>query len=128
MSMNRNTSKNAPDYDELVEGDALWDMLGKAPQTAASPTFVQNTVRAARLSQAESTPLWKKLMIPAIAAPALAVVVIGLFLSQPNSESPSSLAQQDHAESADWLDNALLASAAERPELFSDEELVSLVF
>ena len=125
--MNRNTSKNAPDYDESVEGDALWDMLGNAPQTAASPTFVQNTVRAARLSQAETTPLWKKLMIPAIAAPTLAVVVIGLFLSQPSNE-PSSLAQQDHAESADWLDNALLASAAERPELFSDEELVSLVF
>ncbi len=144
---------NSSQHDHHAEQDAVWDLLNQASSAEPSPSFVQNTVRAARLS-APTPSRWQQLLThPALIAPSCAALVFGAILFWPASDAPS---LADHSEpsslvqtpveapqstptpeitptpSADteqtWLDTQLLATACTQPELFSDSELVALIF
>lgn len=123
----------SPDFDPSLEDDQLWDVLGNASSAAPSETFVQNTVRAARLSEDRKPSVLSLLAKPVFAAGGLialiAIIATIHFTSQPGN-SGNTIANPDDApaQEADWLEQDLLSVAAEDPELFSDEEIVAMVF
>lgn len=115
------------------ENDALWDLLGKAPAQRASGSFTQNVLRANRLAMEEKPPSWWSFFSrPAFSLTALAVVVTGVlfFLNTDAGKISESIADapvEDSAQEA-WMEEALLETALEQPDLFTDEELVTMIF
>jgi len=122
------------DFDPSLEDDQLWDVLGKTSSTEAPSNFVQNTVRAARLSNEEPkrTKIFSWLTKPAFTLGGLtAVVAITLFFlnQQSGDETFTDLSSgSNESVESDWLQQDMLTAAVEDPELFSDEEIVALVF
>lgn len=124
-----------PDLENEAD-DAVWDLLAQAPPQPASPTFTQDVLRARRLSEEEKGFSWKALFTsPALALPVCAALVLfGIILFKPASVEKSPVVaetviiQANEVEEDTWLDEALLATALEEPELFTDEELVAMIF
>jgi hypothetical protein len=83
------------------EHDNLWELLGRARPAKARPAFVQNVLRAVRMSQPEREPGffewlrhgWNWLAL----AGAAALVVIVALSGQPGAQAPRPLAASDAA-------------------------------
>lgn len=120
--------------DESWENDAVWKLFDQAPPATASPRFVDDTVRAARLAgQPESW--WKLLLAPApltgLAGATAAVVFAIISLSSnttPDSGSQTAMADPaGFAEIQEIAETEALISAVDDLDQFSDVELVSLI-
>lgn len=119
---------------ESIDQDPVWDLLRQAPRRAASPRFVDDVVRAARLTGQEQ-PWWRRYALPlslgGLTTAATAVIVAMLLANQPISTTPSEVVIAPPAESLEVLDDIVrseaLLVAAENPSRFSDAELVSLI-
>lgn len=118
-----------------IDQDPVWDLLRQAPTKEASPRFVDDVVRAARLAGQEK-PWWKRFALPlslgGLATAATAVVVAMVVMNnQPASVPPSEVVIAPATESLEVLDDLVrseaLLVAAENPSQFSDAELVSLI-
>lgn len=125
----------APDTppDDSWESDPVWRLLDQTPAAAASPRFLENTLRAARLEPAPQA-WWRLLLSPAplaglgVATAALAFALMPLNQAPVDStvhhvamDSPQAVAIEDIAETG-----ALIAAGDQLDE-FSDKELVSLI-
>lgn len=115
--------------------DPLWDLLRQAPRRQAGPRFVDDTVRAARLS-GRGDSWWKRLWLPVslggLATAGTAALAVFLILRQPDVPvNPVVVHPPAAAESLDVLDDIVraeaLSVAAEFPSRFTDAELVSLI-
>ena len=71
---------------ENIDQDPVWDLLRQAPRKEASPRFVDDVVRAARLSERD-TPWWKRMGLPlavgGLTTAATAAIVALLVFNQP---------------------------------------------
>jgi hypothetical protein len=120
--------------DESWENDAVWKLLDQAPPATASPRFVDDTVRAARLA-GQPAPWWKRLLAPAplagLAGATAAVVFAIISLSSntaPDSGSQTAMADPaGFAEIQEIAETEALISAVDDLDKFSDVELVSLI-
>lgn len=129
-----------PDHDSDLDDDAVWSLLDKGSPFETSPTFLQDTLRRARLEGGE-LPWWKKftagrIWAASFATAGSAAALIVLILSL-NSEptAPVDLVKNTTFPPSQWseeLDDALaselLSDAAEDPSLLSDQELVALLY
>lgn len=123
-------NQNSTPPDDSWESDAVWKLLEQAPAPKASDRFVENTVRATRLSE-DSKPWWSRLFSPAPLAGLAGVTAALVFTVSswvgPASrtvvplDSPQAVAIQDIAETE------TLIAAADHLDDFSDRELVSLI-
>ncbi len=125
------------DFDEELDGDAIWNLVDKASVNQPSPTFVQDTLRRARLAEPEKTSWCQKLLSPVglLGASSAAIACVALIFtlnSEPAAVTPEIVKQstptQEWSELEDALASELLVSASEDPSLFSDAELVALLF
>jgi len=128
-----------PDFDSELESDAIWDVLADATPGEPSPRFLQGTLRRARLEPG-SQPWWKplrprKIWTASLATLGTAAALIALIISRPSDPTPvkqttstSTTAPAQWSELEDALASAVLAEAAENPSLFSDQELVALLY
>ncbi len=116
--------------------DPVWDLLRQAPRRQAGPRFVDDTVRATRLSGANE-PWWRRLWIPlslgGLATAGTAAVALFMISQRPQVPMPPEVveAPPSRTESLDVLDDFVrsetLSIAAEYPSEFTDAELVSLI-
>lgn len=119
---------------ESWENDAVWKLLDQAPHATASPRFVDDTVRAARLL-GQPVSWWKRLLTPAplagLAAATAAVVFAVISLSSdpaPNTSSQTAMTDPaGFAEIQEIAETETLISAVDDLDKFSDVELVSLI-
>jgi len=132
MKKNSPISQKNHDHDPALEDDTLWETLAKSPSRNAPANFAQNTMRAARLSQESTRASWRNLLIkPTLAfGGAIAVIAIGAFvLFEPgNDNSPAEVASTTGNNESDWLNEALISTAIEKPDLFTDAEIVAMIF
>lgn len=132
---------NLPDFDDDLENDAVWNLLEEATPSNPSPRFTQDTLRKVRLegdAGADKSPWWKSLFSvkPLIGMAGAALAAVAIIVSIPSeTESTTPVADNTPETTDDWqkdLDDAvaseLLSSAAEDPSLFSDEEIVALLY
>lgn len=118
-----------------LDKDPVWDLLRQSQGPRPGPRFVQDTLRAARLTP-QSLPWWKKglrlqWLIPSLAAATAAVLVVAnlpgptasLAVTQPGNaaETPSL------SEVQEGLETEVLLIAADHLGSFSDDELISLI-
>ncbi len=117
--------------------DALWELLAEAKPTKASPVFAQNVLREARLSTNEKDSPLKRFFKPSIfvSSAAFAVLLIGLISFNtllPDQDVSISQVTTENTIAEDtvatWIDDTLLTAAIENPELFSEEEIVAMIF
>jgi len=138
--MKPNHPKNKlPDFDSELESDAIWDLLADATPGEPSSRFLQDTLRRARLEPA-SRPWWKSLTTRRIwtvslATTGTAAAVIALIISFPSDPPPveqttsiQPTAPAQWTELEDALASEVLTEAAENPSLFSDQEIVALLY
>ena len=126
---NQNTTKSSKE-------DQVWDLLLESKPKEASSSFSQNVLREARLSGSQESPSWfSQLMIPQVALPVCAVFLFTFILTGLKSNEESEITIQTEqqeseveATSETWYNEALFSTAIENPELFSDEELVAMIF
>lgn len=120
-----------------IDQDPIWDLLRQAPRREASPRFVDDVVRAARLA-GQPQPWWKRLALPlsvgGLTTAAAAITIAVLLNQQPGvTEGPDVAAAPpvEPTESLEVLDDLVaseaLLVAAENPSEFTDAELVSLI-
>ena len=121
--------------DDSWESDAVWKLLDQAQPLTPGARFVDDTVRAAKLSQPEKA-WWSKLFAPiplAALAGATAAVAFGLISipgSHPSGSSQGDVAVVDSQHAVDIQEIAeteTLIAATDRLDDFSDTELVSLI-
>jgi uncharacterized membrane protein YdfJ with MMPL/SSD domain len=124
------------------EDDALWEILGKSPPPEASAFFSRNVMREIRLSEQEPRSFWQKFVaslrrpsiVTGVAAALIALVTILCVTLVPHSQSNSSeLANaapsgKSKQTLTNYLDEELLLVAADEPDLFSDEEVIAMLF
>ena len=117
--------------DDSWESDAVWKLLDQAPAPQAKAHFVDDTLRAVRLT-GNVKPWWRRLLSPLpLAGLTGATAALVFSLVGPSQEpvqrefvtldSPQAVAIQDIAETE------TLIAAADQLENFSDRELVSLI-
>ncbi len=119
-----------------VENDALWNLLDHGSQPAASPTFLQNTLREARIQGQNKTAWWKQNIIPKFlvgSAVATCAIVVAFNFMSPQTISAPGLAQQPPAKETEnpleeALAHELLAAASTDPDLLTDGEILELLF
>lgn len=131
-----------PDHDAELENDPLWSLLDEGSKSAPSPAFVQDTLRRTRLEQ-EEQPWWKTFFASPVRSVSLAcagtaAAVAALVLAFPGEPAPEESHQAtavvQPATTDEWkdLEDAIaagaLTDAAEDPSLFSDQEIVALLY
>ncbi|MEJ6581157.1 MAG: hypothetical protein QNL33_19065 [Akkermansiaceae bacterium] len=138
MNPNHPNSK-LPDFDSELENDAIWDVLAEATPGEAPPRFLQDTLRRARLEPA-ARPGWRSLGIRGIWTASLttlgtAAAVVALIISLPSDPTPveqttstQTTAPTQWLELEDALASEVLTEAAENPAMFSDQEIVALLY
>lgn len=117
-----------------IDQDPVWDLLRQTPRKEASPRFVDDVVRAARLSGQEK-PWWKRFALPlslgGLTTAATAAIIAMAIMKQPTGVTSPEVVVTPAAESLEVLDDIVrseaLLVAAEYPSEFSDAELVSLI-
>lgn len=118
---------SAHDHDNW-EDDPVWNLLDEAPAPKAGPFFARNVLREIRVAEHTPVPWWKRLLSPApltgAAVAAAAAFVVLAALDRPDSPATPEPAV---AEVFD-VDQGLLIAAVEEPELFSDEEVLALLY
>lgn len=127
-----NRTKQAPD--DSWESDAIWKLLDQAAPVTASPRFVDETVRAARLD-AEVKPWWgRRFFSPAplagLAVTAAAVTFTFLSMVGTSPESDPHLVDLDSSHAyaiQEFAETETLIAALDQLDDFSDHELVSLI-
>lgn len=126
-----------PNQEDSWESDDVWKLLDQAAPPSASPRFVDDVVRMAKLLPAP-TPWWKRLLSPApLAGLAGAAAAIALAVTLLNSPQPGSLTtepivavapQTDEFEALqDLAETETLIAAADHLDEFSDDELARLI-
>ena len=125
--MNRNPHQSPE------EADPVWDLLAQAPPPEASPRFVADTLRAARMS-ASRRPWWKRILSPVPATgltAATAAVVAMVILWQPGADPAGSASVRYDTAQAETIqevaETEILLAAADDLSEFSDQELVALI-
>ncbi|MGJ8696009.1 MAG: hypothetical protein ACSHYF_06810 [Verrucomicrobiaceae bacterium] len=129
------------DFDEKIDQDSVWNLLENSTPAEPSGTFVQDTLRRARLESQEKESWWKKLTSPFALAGLSATTVAAIALvvtlnSEPTNPTPPVAIEDTPApettvewtELEDALAGELLATVSEEPSLLSDQELVALLF
>lgn len=128
-----------PDFDSELESDAIWNVLAEATELEPSPAFLQDTLRRARLEPA-SLPWWKSLTprriwTASFATLGTAAAVVALIISFPSDPTPverttsvEPTAPAQWTELEDALASEVLTEAAENPAMFSDQEIVALLY
>lgn len=119
--------------DESWENDAVWKLLDASPPATASPRFVDDTVRAARLT-GQPAAWWSRFLAPpplaglATAAAACAIAVLALQNDTPASRHTVDAADSNaFAEIQEIAETEALLSAVDDLDRYSDVELVSLI-
>jgi hypothetical protein len=129
---------------ESWENDPVWNLVDAAEAPKAGPAFAQDVMRKVRQSEAAPAQAWwKSLFAPVpLAAGALAAAAVITFLvafpGTPESNgNGNGIAKGDGSPSApsvvemqieEELDHQLLIAAVEDPSLFSDEELLAMLY
>lgn len=115
------------------ENDPVWNLLDESPPAKAGPFFARNVMREIRLAGHARTPWWRKILSPvpltagAVAAAAAFVVLVAVNRPDtPIADGPDTPASVV-AEAFD-VDQSLLIAAVEDPSLFSDEEVLALLY
>ncbi|NNM30555.1 MAG: hypothetical protein HKO57_13630 [Akkermansiaceae bacterium] len=118
-----------------MEHDAVWQLVDQARPPEAGPTFVSNVMREIRLAGDAPGPWWKRLLAPvpltagALAAAAAVAIMVSVNMgSAPDSPLTDAGADAALADLASDLDKELLITAAENPDLFSDAELLAMLY
>jgi hypothetical protein len=126
-------NRTKPTPDSSWESDAVWKLLDQAPPVTASPRFVDETVRAARLD-AKETRWWSRLFfspapLAGLAAGAAAVTFTFISMMGTTPEADWHLAELDsHAYAIQEIaETETLIAALDQLDDFSDDELVSLI-
>ena len=123
------TAPNRHDW----ENDPVWRLLDQAPPPEPGPLFVRNVLREVRLAEAACRPWWQGLLAPkplaagALGAAALAALVIWTSPTPQTAETPEPEPAATNPVEA-LLEEELLLTAAEDPSVFSDEQLVALLY
>ena len=127
---------------ESWENDPVWNLVDSAEAPKAGPAFAQDVMRKVRQSEAApARPWWKSLFAPVpLAAGALAAAAVITFLvAFPGTPEGSGggIAKGNDMPSdppvveiqiEEELDQQLLIAAVEDPSLFSDEELLAMLY
>lgn len=126
-------NRKSPSPDDSWESDPVWKLLDQSPMKSASARFVDDTVRAARLS-VEDKPWWSRLFSPAPlaglagATAALAIAVVSWFGPSPDTVLPTATIYSEQAVAIqDIAETEILIAAVDHLDNFSDNELVSLI-
>lgn len=125
-------NRNHRPPDDSWESDAIWKLLDQAPPAAASPRFVNETVRAARLDGGVKS-WWSRLFSAAplagLAASAAAVALAVTFLGTPPETDfrPADLNSLHAATIQEIAETETLIAALDQLDDFSDYELVRLI-
>ncbi|QTN31482.1 hypothetical protein HZ994_03775 [Akkermansiaceae bacterium] len=123
------------DKHDWEEGDATWDLLGKAVPKEASGRFADDTLRAVRLLP-EADPWWPKILTFSPWVAVAACAVFGVFVLIDGSEpvggggdvvSVPSGQEERWVQIEEVAEAEMLAAAADHLDRFSDQELVSLI-
>ena len=140
--MNDQAPKNSPEENHLLEEDEVWSLLDKSAPPQAGPLFSRNILREIRLEESQpSRSFWTRLPWARFALPValLFLIALGLVSIGPEKgnspDSANSLANNTSSQGQEsaplveaLLEEELLIAAADHPELFSDEDLVALLF
>ena len=126
--------KAVKDNNEWKEGDATWDLLGKAAAKEAGSRFTDDTLRAVRLLP-DADPWWSNVLrFSTWAAVAACGVFAALFLlNEPNAGSGddpkvvSTVSDEQWVQIEEVAEAEMLVAAADHLDRFSDQELVSLI-
>lgn len=127
--------KEMKDNNEWNEGDATWDLLGKAAPREAGGRFADDTLRAVKLLP-EADPWWPKILTfsPLAGLAACGVFAAFVLMDHPKGadggESPVvtvSSAEEQWVQIEEVAEAEMLAAAADHLDRFSDQELVSLI-
>ena len=136
----RSTEQEDRELEELPldENDPLWQLLKESPHLEAGPFFSRNVMREIRALEAEKPSLWQKIRRAraawtttcAIGLAATAALILSLNLSPRSPESTTLAASPSVASTAleTYLDEELLRVAADEPSLFSDDEVIAMLF
>lgn len=124
------------DFDEDLDGDAIWDLLENSSSSEPSPVFVQDTLRRTRLEADVTKPWWQSLLSPKMilgtTIASCAAIALVISLKNPTPQPDSSIADKSTTEEWNELEDAvaneLLVGVTEDPTLLSDEEIVALIF
>lgn len=128
-----------PDFDDELDGDAVWNLIDQSSSLEPSGSFTQDTLRRTRLEETGKSSWWQKILTPiglvSISGTAVAAIALMVALkADPTPVTPSLIVDHKPAPTEEWseledqLASALLVTASEDPSLFSDEELVALLF
>jgi hypothetical protein len=124
--------------DHDLDQDPVWDLVDRAQPLEANPLFSRNVMREIRLAEDSAIPWWKRLLAskPLVASSLAAVAAVAILVSV-NTNSPATNSgltgvepgqEAPLAELNEELDQELLMAAAEDPSLFSDEQLLALLY
>lgn len=126
-------NRNAQAPDNSWENDAVWKLLDSAAPITARPRFVDDTVRAMRLTVDEK-PWWKRLFSPAPLAgfaavtAALAFAIVSLTGPTPVTVAPVATQESSQAIAIqDIAETETLIAAVDQLDDFSDTELATLI-
>ena len=129
----RTMNRKPHNTDESWEHDAVWKLLDQATPASPGPRFVDDTVRAARLT-GQSEPWWKRLFTPAplagLAAASAALVFAVVSLTGPAPAPDRRMIAFDSEQAAaiqEIAETETLIAAVDHLDDFSDNELVSLI-
>ena len=131
-----------PEEFELSQDQELWDLLGQSKAEEASPLLSRNVLREIRLEESNSATapsflskfLDARFLFPAgLAALALIAALNWNSAMEPRSSladatSPEALPAAVATSLEDSLESELLVAAANTPSLFSDEEVIAMLF
>lgn len=125
-------------HDHDLDHDPVWDLVDRAQPQEASPLFSRNVMREIRLAEHGPAPWWKRLLTsrPLIASSLAAATAVAILVSVKGSGPADNSGLADLppaldtplAELHDELNQELLMAAAEDPSLFSDEQLLALLY
>lgn len=123
--------------------DPVWNLIDQARPREASPLFARKVLREIRLAEAKPLPWWRRsvpaipLAIGSFAAAAVVALLLSLTAPPDQGDHPTKLADTTPPSSASpgssaafnqAFERELLIAAAEDPSLFSDEQLLALLY
>lgn len=126
--------KEMKDKNNWDEGDAMWDLLGKAAPGEARARFADDTLRAVK-SLPASESWWPRIVsFTPWAAVAACGALAALFLLDGSKTAPdgggavATVNQEEQWVQIEEVAEAeMLAAAADHLDRFSDQELASLI-
>ena len=138
--MKKQPQTPTPENEDLSGDPELWEFLGKNTSQEASPLFSRNILREIRIETVNKPTFWQNFLRPRHLAPtALATLAtVTILLWNPfQQQEKTSLTNTKHSEVIpaevastieSTLEAELLVAAADSPDLFSDEEVISMLF